>query len=121
MTSISSHRVWINEQFIPATLILENGKITEIHPGITRMVMAAATPPTEIRKQSESGNAIFRGKALLRFYPVLSPALKHESSRRCRQSAQSLKSRIRTALTFPASFCRVHIPPMNIPAPMIPI
>lgn len=35
MTCISSHRVWINEQFIPATLILENGKITEIHPGIS--------------------------------------------------------------------------------------
>ena len=34
MTFISSQRVWIDEQFIPATLKLEDGKITEIHNGI---------------------------------------------------------------------------------------
>ena len=36
MVFISSQRVWIHEQFIPATLKLENGKITEIHKGILK-------------------------------------------------------------------------------------
>ena len=34
MVFISSQRVWIHEQFIPATLKLENGKITEIHTAL---------------------------------------------------------------------------------------
>jgi len=36
MVFISSQRVWIHEQFIPATLKLENGKITEIHKSILK-------------------------------------------------------------------------------------
>ena len=36
MVFISSQRVWIHEQFIPATLKLENGRITEIHKGILK-------------------------------------------------------------------------------------
>lgn len=31
MQKIASHRVWIDEQFVPATLILQQGKITDIH------------------------------------------------------------------------------------------
>lgn len=138
MTFISSQRVWIDEQFIPATLKLEDGKITEIHNGIlenSQFYENARIIPglIDVHTHGYAGGDASDGdpetlRVWQRYLPqegVTSflPGTVTRSEPRIIQALQAIRTVIEEknedGAHIPGIFRRVPIPLTNIPAPMI--